>query len=153
MDIWSFGCLIFQLFTAEQLFVLEYSIFPEGADEHLLLFTQRLGPLPDELYKQWETSSLYFTPKRVLYNSDTGIEIEPKGPIRIMNALGYFFKRLASRRVPQTMEERFDYNHPDLTREEARKVKQLIRWILQYDSAKRPSAAEVLQDPWFCEIE
>lgn len=56
--------------------------------------------------------------------------------------------------VEQTsMEEEFDQAGPNLDEEEARKVKGLIRWILQYDPAKRPSAAEILLDPWFCEIE
>ena len=41
----------------------------------------------------------------------------------------------------------------NLGEEEARKVKALIRWILQYDPAKRPSAAEILSNPWFCEVD
>ncbi|EAW11290.1 serine/threonine-protein kinase [Aspergillus clavatus NRRL 1] len=36
---------------------------------------------------------------------------------------------------------------PDLDEEEARKVKALIRWILQYDPAKRPSPAKILSNP------
>lgn len=56
--------------------------------------------------------------------------------------------------VEQTsMEELFDQAGPDLNEEEAHKVKALIRWILQYDPAKRPSPAEILYDPWFCEID
>lgn len=51
----------------------------------------------------------------------------------------------------RSMEEALDQAGPDLNEEEARKVKALIRWILQYDPAKRPSPAEILQDPWFCE--
>lgn len=52
-----------------------------------------------------------------------------------------------------SMEELFDRAEPDLDEEEAHKVKALIRWILQYDPAKRPSPAEILSDPWFCEID
>ena len=55
--------------------------------------------------------------------------------------------------VEQTsMEESFDQAGPDLDEEETRKVKALIRRILQYDPTKRPSPAEILSDPWFCEI-
>ena len=52
-----------------------------------------------------------------------------------------------------SMEGEFDQAGPNLDEEEARKVKALIRWILQYDPAKRPSAAEILLDSWFCEFE
>lgn len=42
--------------------------------------------------------------------------------------------------VEQTsIEESFDRVGPDLDEEEAHKVKVLIRWILQYDPANRPS--------------
>lgn len=51
------------------------------------------------------------------------------------------------------MEELFDQAGPDLGEDEARRVKALIRRILQYDPAKRPSPAEILLDPWFCEID
>lgn len=53
----------------------------------------------------------------------------------------------------QSMEELFDEAEPDLDEKEAHKVKALIRWILQYDPAKRPSPARILSDPWFCEID
>lgn len=36
---------------------------------------------------------------------------------------------------------------PDLDDEEARQVKTLIRCILQYDPAKRPSSADILSIP------
>lgn len=52
-----------------------------------------------------------------------------------------------------SMEESFDQAGPEIGEEEARKVKALIRWVLQYHPAKRPSAAEILADPWFCEID
>ena len=46
-------------------------------------------------------------------------------------------------------EELFDRANPELDENDARKVKALIRRILQYDPAKRPSPAEILLDPWF----
>ncbi|KAM3501707.1 hypothetical protein MY11210_009303 [Beauveria gryllotalpidicola] len=48
-----------------------------------------------------------------------------------------------------SMEELFDQAKPDIDEEEGRQVKKLIRWILQYDPAKRPSPTEILLDPWF----
>jgi serine/threonine protein kinase len=52
-----------------------------------------------------------------------------------------------------SMEELFDQAGPDLDAEEAREVKALIRRILQYDPAKRPSPAELLLESWFREME
>jgi non-specific serine/threonine protein kinase len=52
-----------------------------------------------------------------------------------------------------SMEERFDQAAPGLDEEEGQKVKELIRWILQYDPPKRPSPAEILLDPWFVGID
>lgn len=52
--------------------------------------------------------------------------------------------------VEQTpLEELFDEASPDISKEESDAVKALIRRILQYDPAKRPSAEEILLDPWF----
>ena len=107
------------------------------ADDDLLSLTARLGPLPDELFKHWKTSSLYFTPERRLLNCQLGGVAEGKEPLMLEQT---------------SMEEEFDQAGPNLD-EEARKVKALIRWILQYDPAKRPSAAVILLDPWFCEFE
>ncbi|KAF4956232.1 hypothetical protein FSARC_11631 [Fusarium sarcochroum] len=137
LDIWSFGCLVFELITGQSLFcVMPADSETDQNDDHLLFLDERLGPLPDELYRQWTTSSLYFTPERKLYNCQ--LRGVPDGGEPLM------LER-------ESMEESFDQAKPDLTEEEADKVKKLIRRILQYDPAKRPSAAEILRDPWFTE--
>ncbi|KAJ5696832.1 hypothetical protein N7536_007244 [Penicillium majusculum] len=136
LDVWSFGCILFELITGQPLFCVPYSEMED--DDHLLSLTTQLGALPDELFKNWRTSSLYFTPERKLFNCQLGGV--PPGKEALMLE-------------QESMEESFDRAGPDLGEEEARKVKALIRWILQYDPAKRPSAAEILSDPWFCEID
>lgn len=136
VDIWSFGCLIFELITGQPLFCIPYSDMED--DDHLLSLTAQLGALPDELFKHWTTSSLYFTPERKLFNCQLGGVPPGEEPLIVEQT---------------SMEECFDRAGPDLDEEEANKVKALIRWILQYDPAKRPSPAEILSDPWFCEID
>ncbi|PLB39606.1 serine/threonine-protein kinase, partial [Aspergillus candidus] len=136
VDVWSFGCLIFELITGQPLFCIPWSEFED--DDHLLSLTARLGALPDKFFQYWKTSSLYFTPERKLFNCQLGGVAPGEEPLMVEQT---------------SMEELFDQAGPDLNEEEAHKVKALIRWILQYDPAKRPSPAEILYDPWFCEID
>jgi non-specific serine/threonine protein kinase len=96
------------------------------------------GPLPDELYKHWKNSSMYFTPEMELFNCQLGGVAPGKEPLMAEDI---------------SMEELFDMAGPDLDEEEDRKVKALIRWILRYDPPKRPSPAEILLDPWFSETD
>ncbi|KAL5356728.1 kinase-like domain-containing protein [Aspergillus floccosus] len=135
LDVWSFGCLVFELITGQPLFCVPGSDFED--DDHLLAFNAQLGALPGDLYKYWKTSSLYFTPERELFNCQLGGVAPGKEPLMVEQT---------------SMEELFDQAGPGLD-EEAHKVKALIRWILQYDPAKRPSPADILPHPWFCEIE
>ncbi|KAJ5876804.1 hypothetical protein N7455_000269 [Penicillium solitum] len=70
LDVWSFGCILFELITGQPLFCVPYSEMED--DDHLLSLTTQLGALPDELFKNWRTSSLYFTPERKLFNCQLG---------------------------------------------------------------------------------
>ncbi|GKZ48826.1 hypothetical protein AbraIFM66951_001067 [Aspergillus brasiliensis] len=136
LDVWSFGCLVFELITGEPLFCVPADEYED--DDHLLSFIDRLGPLPDDLFKHWKNSSLYFTPERKLFNCQLGGVAPGKEPLMIEQI---------------SMEEQFDSTNPDIDGKEADEVKALIRWILQYDPAKRPSPAEILSHPWFRNID
>ena len=136
VDVWSFGCLVFELITGQPLFCIPGSEYEN--DDHLLSLTARLGALPDEFFRHWKTSSLYFTPERKLFNCQLGGIAPGEEPLMVEQT---------------SMEELFDRTEPDLDEEEAHKVKALIRWVLQYDPAKRPSPARIMSDPWFCEID
>lgn len=135
-DIWSFGCLIFELIAGRPLFY----VFGPGKDgiddEHLLEITDRLGQLPDELYSHWKTSSRYYTEDGAKYNCMIGGVPEGREPLMLEQS---------------SMEQAFDKESPEVTKEEAIDIKTLIRWILQYDPAKRPSAREILCHPWFAD--
>ncbi|OAQ59551.1 serine protein kinase [Pochonia chlamydosporia 170] len=136
LDVWSFGCLVFELIAGQQLFCIPGS--DDEDDEHLLTLTERLGPPPDRLFDQWKTFSLYFTPDRTLFNVALGGVADGEEPLMLEQ---------------ESMEDAFDKAVPEIDEEESRKVKTLIRWILQYEPSRRPSPAEILRDPWFTGIE
>ncbi|KAI9150682.1 putative Serine protein kinase [Paramyrothecium foliicola] len=135
LDIWSFGCILFEIITGSPLFCIPDL---EGRDDdHLLALIATLGPLPDDLFKLWANSSLYFTPERKLFNCQIGGVSSGEEPLLVEQL---------------TMEELFDQAAPEISEEEAKEIKQLIRRILTYDPMERPTAAEILSDPWFQKI-
>ncbi|KAF5543296.1 CMGC SRPK kinase [Fusarium mexicanum] len=138
-DIWSFGCLVFELIAGRPLFYVFGPSKDDSSlldDEYLLEITDRLGPLPDELYSHWKTSSRYYTQDRSKYNCMIGGVPEGREPLMLER---------------ESVEQAFDKKVPEMTEEEAQEVKKLIRWILQYDPAQRPSAEEILRHSWFAE--
>lgn len=46
------------------------------------------------------------------------------------------------------MEDMIDEMRSDLSGAEGQQVKMLISWILMYEPEKRPSAAQILRNPW-----
>ncbi|OAA59695.1 Protein kinase-like domain protein [Niveomyces insectorum RCEF 264] len=141
LDIWSVGCLVFELVTGCQLFCIPYSMREDADDSHLLSLSHILGPLPDHLFARWPRSSLYFTTdnagKRTLFNRALGGVGPGQEPLILPTP---------------TMEDMFDEAAPEVgSTAEAQQIKSLVRRILQYDPSQRPTAAEILQDPWFAE--
>ncbi|KIH94878.1 non-specific serine/threonineeeee protein kinase [Sporothrix brasiliensis 5110] len=146
LDVWAVGCLVFELVTGQQLFCLPWmprQTEEDRNDEHLLQMVALLGPLSDAAWARWTRSSRYFSVndsgQRTLFN----LCVAEGKPIRRPED--------AHPDELQTMEQLFDRLAPDVSDEEARATKRLVRRILQCDPAQRPTAAEILQDPWFLE--
>ncbi|KAF4438057.1 CMGC SRPK kinase [Fusarium acutatum] len=140
-DIWSFGCILFEMITGRPIFYIwgppKYDTSLN--DEHLLEVIEKLGPLPEELFSHWKTSSLYYIEDGKMYNWIIDGVPEGQDPVT------------PDPSELETMEKAFDEKCPEMAEEEAQEIKKLIRWILQYDPAKRPSAEEILRHPWFGE--
>lgn len=147
-DIWSFGCLMFEFITARMLFSVtglpglteakteEYK--RRDDDDHFLQFADVLGDLPSGILSRWPRSHLYVNDrgevtKHYIGNLPEGYDISSIEP-------------------QSSLEAFFDREKPvDLNASEASVVVKLLRYILQYDSAKRPSASEILSHPWFAD--
>ena len=136
IDTWSFGCLIFEFITGEPLFLAPgYGNDDKDNDNHLLQLGDILGQIPDHLYRYWSRSSRYFNANREQFNSYLG-EVSPETD------------PLAARGV--SLELFFDRVKPaDMGKAETVTVISLLRRILRYNIAERPTANEILQDPWW----
>ena len=59
LDIWSFGCLVFEFLTGFCLFHV-WGMDSEADDAHLLQLSDKLGPLPSSLLSRWRNANTYY---------------------------------------------------------------------------------------------
>ncbi|KAF4628649.1 hypothetical protein G7Y89_g9503 [Cudoniella acicularis] len=134
-DIWSFGCLVFEFVTGRPLFVVDNTGDEnETNDNHFLQLYSTIGPIPRDILSKWVRSDVYFNLDRE--NIKSYIEELPEG--FDLNELHHH----------PLLEELFDQERPaEMSDEDSKQIKHMLRWILQYDPTKRPSASELLNDP------
>ncbi len=138
IDIWSFGCVTFELFTHFRLFNLTAEEPENIDDEHLLNMIAILGGFPDSFYKVWPRWDRYLDKE----DKKQVVDIDGE-PLRDSEGK-LIWPRLAA------LEKKFtDHKPKEMDEVEARVVLDLVRSALQYDKDKRPSAAELLRHPWF----
>ncbi|KAK6539471.1 hypothetical protein TWF694_009694 [Orbilia ellipsospora] len=139
LDIWSFGCLMFELLVGEKLFaVMPGGNVDDDNDSNLLQMHDILGPLPEDIHVKWPRSGKYFRPDtREQYNSiiqgpESLLDPPPNMEAMIRNAVA---------------------QGDGLDEEEAGVILSLLRKILNYDPRKRPSALEILENAFWDEAE
>lgn len=134
-DISSFGCLVFELLTGRQLFLVGTMASDEEIDDdHFLQFYDILRPLSRRILSQYLRARVYFNEKGEQVKHYIGDLPEGYDPneIQPMPSLKQFF----------------DQKRPaKLSVKEAGVIKGLLRQILDNDSSKRPSASELLRHP------
>lgn len=100
----------------------------ETDDDYLLQLNDILRPLPDSMVKLWPRFSKWYTPDRK--------RLQPYGDEEpyIHDSIEIMFANNKS---------------PEIGDEEAAILVPLMRRILEYDPAQRPTAEELLKHPWF----
>ena len=174
VDIWSFGCLVFELLTSHPLFFVENlsgERFDETTnDEHLIQITGTIQPLPTSFFNRWPRAHMYFRPNGERLDNDDlecSSDVEPAGELLgPEDALSELDESgisnpgididsqsqvsLASFRRFDSIKTRFRAVKPaDIDERGEEEVIGLMRLALQPDPAKRASAAQLLQQPWF----
>ncbi|KAF2789710.1 kinase-like protein [Melanomma pulvis-pyrius CBS 109.77] len=135
IDIWSFGCLMFEFLTGRTLFAVGIlgngqKEQDDGDDDHLIQLNDIIRPLPDSVMAAWPRAGKWYTPNRQ--------RLQP-----YCNDEPY---------IHDSLEVLFWENKPaEIDDEESAVLCSLMRNILDYDPGNRPSAVDILKHPWFSE--
>ena len=157
VDIWSFGCLLYEYLTGEALFQippLPDRVVEVKDDDHLIQLSEILGPLPPYFLQRWPRADRYFELNgrrkpaagnpidlymEARFGRDTTSAEEVIGPPPPLDSL----------------EKRFHMNKPsdfdDDNGEDEKIIVALLRTILRHDPRERPSASDLLEHSWFKE--
>ncbi|KAH9874832.1 hypothetical protein J1614_004319 [Plenodomus biglobosus] len=133
IDIWSFGCLMFEFLTGRTLFALmmlghDQEEQDDTDDDHLTQLNDIIRPLPDAMMQAWPRASKWFGPNRE--------HLQPYGDEEPY--------------IHDSLDDLFNQNRsPEIDDEEAAILIALMRQILEYDPQSRPAAEDLLKHPWF----
>ncbi|OSS46551.1 hypothetical protein B5807_08407 [Epicoccum nigrum] len=138
IDIWSLGCLVYEFLTGEALFTVtvygDDRKSQDRADNYLLDHIYGISSeLPNFIRKAWPRYSKwsYAEPNHLLPKQE-----------------GHY--RQDDPCMHESLETRFARaKHPGIDDNQAAAICQLIRKMLAYDPAERPTAEELLKCPWF----
>lgn len=143
-DVWSFGCLLFELLTGNTLFYIWKSIHEqENIDDHMLHLVDALGPPPITIAAHWPRRNLYFDQEGQQIKFTVVTESN-------VTAEEYSDSDSEDSETDQTLRGRFTAEKMDgISQEEATMIINLLSKVLVYEASKRPTARELLDHPWF----
>jgi len=120
-DIWSVGCLAFELATGDFLFEPKGNTEYGHDDDHLALIGETLGPIPPKIFKRGEYWKEFFNP------DGTSTRIRKLTPWALRDVLM----------------DKYKFSERD-----AHAFNDFLLGLLRYDPNERLTAAEALQHKW-----
>ncbi|KAK2961471.1 putative SRSF protein kinase 1 [Blattamonas nauphoetae] len=120
-DIFSFGCLVFELLTGDLLFEPHSGNGYSRDEDHIALFLELLGPVKESVIRRGKGWSEIFT---------------PDGRLRHIHELNYWPLR-------SVMIRKYGWK-----KSQAEALCDFLLPCLAFDPTKRPTAATLLQHPW-----
>ena len=125
-DIWSLGCVIFELFAHRSL--IDGFLAPQ--DEITAQQVHLQGPMPHEWWAKWE--------KRAKWFDDGGKSLSSASDI-------WSWERRFEQWVQSPRRAR---NMDTMSENEAYALLKLLRWMLAWKPGERPDAKKVLESDW-----
>jgi serine/threonine-protein kinase SRPK3 len=131
-DIWSLGCLLFELLTGEVLFKPNKSVFISRNKFHLYKMYQLFGPLPASMINSCKHRKLFF-------NKDGTLKINRY--IEPLNLKKLIIEEINKRHVKLTIND-----------EELNQIVEFMMLTFEYDPKMRPTASTLCSHAWFNDV-
>lgn len=131
IDIWSLGCILAELLTG-------YVLFQNDSVQGLLSrVIGIIGPIPEYMMKEGRLVSNFFTREGLIYQEAAGEdgESEKKGKDDVKIHILVAKKTTLKKRLRCEDQHFVDF----------------VRWLLEVDPLKRPTAKEAMTHPWLTE--
>ncbi|KAJ3411941.1 serine/threonine protein kinase, CMGC group [Chytridiales sp. JEL 0842] len=125
-DLWSVGCMTFELLTGDYLFDPQAGSRYSKDDDHVAQIIELLGGFPKHIATTGKYASEIFN---------------RKGELRRIHKLRYW-------KLPEVLMEKYHFS-----KEDANSISEFILPMIEINPEKRATAAEMLTNPWIADVE
>ncbi len=140
VDMWSLGCILAEMWTGNVLFQ------NDTVQGLLARVIGIIGPFPEKMLKEGRLVSNFFTKEKLLYQE--GIDNGDSHAYMDNSDAGHK-KKVRTGKIQLLVPKKSSLKHRLRTNDVY--FLDFVRWLLELDPAKRPTAREALSHPWLLE--